>query len=77
VPRSCVAVRSSSPRRTWKSLPLRDIAVVWSGPPRSVPSRRCSRLVLPFRVPSANGWCLSGLPWSVARPQGFGPPSSP
>jgi hypothetical protein len=77
VPRVCVAVRSGRPRRTWKFLPLRDIAVVWSGPPRSVPSRRCSRLVRPFRVPSANGWCLSGLPWSVTRPQGFVPPSSP
>jgi hypothetical protein len=77
VPRSCAAARSRTAGRTRKFLPLYDIALVWCGPPRSFPSRRCLRLVRPVRVPSASGWSLSGLPWSVTRPQGFVPPSSP
>lgn len=42
VPRDCVSVCSGATRRTWYFLPLRDIAIVWCGPPRSMPSRRCS-----------------------------------
>jgi hypothetical protein len=56
---------------------LERCSTLWLGPPRSLPSRRCSRFPhAPLRSSASAGCVRDGIP-PFARPQGFRPLTNP